>query len=81
MGRGAFISFQGFDGNHLAFVAAGASIGSFAKEALLGERSALAAGRKLEFLVGQSGQGLSQHFVFTGIGQQPVMAYLSKIRR
>lgn len=81
MNRGAFVGLQRFDGNHLAFVAAGAFIGSLSKEALLGERSALAAGRKLEFFVSQSGQGLRQPFVFAGVGQKAVVSHLSKMRR
>ena len=62
-------------------MAAGAFIGSLAEEALFGERSALAAGRKLEILVSQSGQGLRQYFVFASIGQKAVVPHFSKMRR
>ena len=81
MDRGAFVCFQRFDGNHLSFVAAGAFIGSLAKEALFGECFALAAGRKLEFLVSQSGQGFRQYFVFAGVGQKAIVPHFPKMRR
>ena len=62
-------------------MAAGAFIGSLAKEALFGECFALAAGRKLEFLVSQSGQGFRQYFVFAGVGQKAIVPHFPKMRR
>ena len=56
-------------------------MGSLAEEALFGERSALAAGRKLELLVSQSGQGLCQYFVFAGVGQKAIVPHFPKMRR